>query len=147
MKPEWIPIYTWAWSSPDPDSLTPLSFIFQLSKEADLDSVLAFVSKHKPRAVIPYASTAASLARTAEMLRGMLSIPLLLPLKIIRRADFRELLGALRRAGFTNFAFPELASFMGEGDFREGEWYHLACGQDPGEINLPGTWSWSRETL
>ena len=118
-----------------------------LSRELDLDAIPAFVAERKPRAVIPYATTTTGLARTAEMLRGMLSTPLLLPLKIIRRADFRELLGALRRAGFTNFAFPELASFMGEWDFREGEWYHLACGQDPGDINLPGTWSWSEELI
>ena len=121
--------------------------ILWIPETFDLDTVLACVSGREPRAVMPYVATTVGMARTAEMLRGMLSIPLLLPLKIIRRADFRELLGALRRAGFTNFAFPELASFMGAHDFREGEWYHLACGHDPGEINLPGTWTWSKETL
>ena len=137
MKPELIPIG----SSYGPGCL------IQLLPEFDLDTALAFIAERKPRAVIPHVTSSTNLARTAEMLRGMLSTPLLLPLKIIRRADFRDLLGALRRAGFTNFAFPELASFMGEWDFREGEWYHLACGQDPGEINLPGTWSWSRERI
>ena len=145
MRPDHIPIASW--HSHELDGLAPLEFVLQLSKEEDLDAILAFVSKYRPRAVLPYVTSSASLARTAEMLRGALSVPLLLPLKIIRRADFRELLGALRRASFTNFAFPALASFMGEADFREGEWYHLACGQDPGEINLPGTWSWSHEVL
>ena len=147
MKPDLLPVDSWPGRPQSYVGLAPLGFLLQLPQEVDLDVILAVVSERKPRAVIPYVTTSVRLARTAEMLRGMLSIPLLLPLKIIRRADFRELLGALRRAGFTNFTFPELASFMGAHDFREGEWYHLACGHDPGEINLPGTWSWSKETI
>lgn len=132
--------------------------ILQLPRELDLEQMLALIRAESPAAVMPAPAPPVTTARTASMLRDHLAgcTKILIPLPDSARHGFRTLLGALRRDGFNNFAFPpmmgahdivQLVHFTGAPTFREGDWYHLAYGRNPGDITAPGTWTWSEEIL